>query len=93
MWRKPLGIELDSILFIDRRQAQVGHQAIKAPMVAVDDHKGALLNFLRGNGQADIQVCFQTAADDITNGWVLREKVMIFHLIHAPVRLIRPTPW
>ena len=68
---------------IGRAQLQIGDQAVELPVAAVDDHKTAFLDFLRGDGQPDVQAVFQRTADDIANFRILPGSVWRSDLCHA----------
>ncbi len=48
-------------------ELQVGYQAIKLPVAALNDHEGAFLDILRWDGQPHAQVFFQAAANHIAD--------------------------
>ncbi len=52
-------------------QLQVGHQAVELPVPGFDDHESALLHFLGRDRQPGAEGLLQTAADDVTNGFVV----------------------
>ena len=51
-------------------QQQVGDQAVKLPVPALDGDEAALLHLLRRYGQAHLQALFQPAANDVAD-WLL----------------------
>ena len=48
-------------------QLQVGDQPVELPVAALDHHEPALLHGLGRDGQAHVEVFFQSAAHDITD--------------------------
>ena len=52
-------------------QQDIGNQAVIAPLPAVHDHKCTFLHCLGRHGQACVQVGFEPAADDISDGFVI----------------------